>query len=109
MKHTVTLSILLGVLVLGFGCARLKSTTERTTTINPTNNVVTVTEKTRATGYTLFDANASLVKFSNRSGYTTNGTFGPGTYASGVNESSSTSNLTSIISAVAQGVVQGLK
>jgi hypothetical protein len=87
----------------------MRSTTYRTASTNPTNGVVSVTEKTVARAYTMFDANASLTKFSNRSGYTTNnsGTFGPGTYATGLTESSTSTNLADILGAVAAGVARG--
>ncbi len=90
-------------------CSYLRSDTRRTVATSPTNGVVTVSEFTKARGWTLFDANASLVKFSNRSGYTTNGSWGPGTYATGVNESSSASNVVAILQAIATGVAAGLK
>lgn len=101
--------MLTGLLALS-GCAYLKSTTSRTTTLT-TNGIPVVTETTTAKGYTLFDGNASLVKFRNQSGYSggTNGGWAPGTYASGVNESSNTTNLVNIIGAVAEGIVKGLK
>ncbi len=91
-------------------CSYLRSNTKRCVSTG-TNGVVTVTETTSARGWTLLDANASLVKFYNRSGYATNssGTFAPGTYAAGVNESSSSTGLVSVISAVAQGVAAGLR
>ena len=95
-----------GILLLA-GCAYMKSTTYRTVGTNPTNGVVSVTEKTVARAYTWFYANAQLTKFSNRSGYTTNGTWGPGTYANGLNESSTSTNLADIFGAIAQGVAKG--
>lgn len=90
------------LLVVGLlsGCAYLRSNTTRVISVDKFG-VNTTTEKTSARAITVFDANASLAKFSNRSGYTTNGTWGPGTYASGVNEQSSASNVVNIINALA--------
>ena len=88
------------------GCAYMSSQTIRST--NPTTG--TVTEITRAKAYAVFDSNAALTKFSNRSGYVSGtNVYAPGTYISGLNESSSSTNLVSILSAVAQGVANGLK
>ena len=97
--------------VVFVGCSFLHSTTSRTVTTNPANGVVTVVETTSARGVTVFDAQAALAKFYNRSGYVTNhsGTFAPGTYAAGVNESSSASNVVAILQAIATGVAAGLK
>ncbi len=99
----VALPLLMG------GCASLTSETTREVSTNPTNGVVTVIERTEAHGRTFLDANASFMKFYNRSGYATNsgGTFAPGTYAAGVNESSSSTNLDKIVQAVTAGAVQG--
>lgn len=98
------------------GCAAMISTTEREPVYSlyanqpgGTNQVVAFREVTHLKIMTLFDAQAQVAKTGNRSGYTTNGVWGPGTYASGVNEASSSSNLVDIISAVAQGVVSGMK
>ncbi len=85
-------------------CAYLRSTTTR-----GSDEYGQAVEKTTVRCYTLFDANAALAKFNNRSGYTTNGVFGPGTYVTGLNESASATNLVNIFQAVAQGVAQGLK
>jgi hypothetical protein len=70
----------------------------------------TVTETTSARAYALLDSNAALTKFINRSGYV-GGTnmYSPGTYISGLNENATSTNLANIISALAQGVVNGLK
>lgn len=105
------LSALLFTLV-GVSCSVLHSTTERR--VDPKTGVIT--EETHATGFTVLDGNASLAKFTNRSSpaTNTNGTvYAPGTYASGVEQQSSGSNLVLIISgvsgAVVQGVVSGVK
>ena len=105
MKKTSLL--ILTLLLATSACSYLRSTTLRST--DPKTGIVT--ETTTARGWTFFDANASLVKFRNQSGTSTNGTnsFAAGTYATGVNESSSATNLISMISAVAQGVAAGLK
>ena len=71
-----------------------------------------VTQSTKATAYALFDSNASLTKFNNRSSgidSTNRYAFSPGTYAAGINESASSTNLAAIIQALATGVVNGLK
>lgn len=96
---------MVAVLLLA-GCAYMHSTTTRAT--DPKTGVIT--ETTVATGYTMFDGNAQLAKFSNRSGYV-DGTnrLAPGTYVSGLQESSSSSNLVLILPGVAGAVVQGLK
>lgn len=106
-KMKTKLAITLAALLIGTGCSYLRSTTLRAT--DPKTGIVT--EKTTARGWTFLDANASLVKFRNQSGTSTNGTnsYAAGTYATGVNESSSSTNLISMISAVAQGVAAGLK
>ncbi len=93
------LTLLLPVLSLA-GCAFLHSVTY---------DPLTGKRSTSATAYTIFDANSTLVKFNNRASATTNGTWAPGTSIGSLNESSSTSNLVSIIGAVAQGVAAGLK
>ena len=100
--------LLILVLVLACpGCSYLRSTTWRTT--DPKTGVVT--EKTTARGWTFLDASSSLAKFRNQSGTSVIGTnsYAPGTYALGVNETSNSTNLNSIISSVAQGVAAGLK
>jgi hypothetical protein len=94
-------------LLVCVGCAYMHSTTIRA--LDPTTGIIT--ETTQAKAYALFDANSSVMKFRNQSGYSggTNGGFAPGTYMVGLNESSSTSNLVQIIQAVATGVVNGMK
>ena|SRR6266516_416627 len=98
-------SMLLCLLPLA-GCAYMHSTTTRAT--DPRTGIVTETTSARA--YAFFDSNAALTKFINRSGYV-GGTnmYAPGTYVSGLNESATSTNLVGIISAVASGVVKGLK
>ena len=67
---------------------------------NPTGtNVAPIAykETTHLRIRTLFDASAEVTKFSNRSGYTPHGAWGPGTYAAGVNDSSSGSNVVAIL------------
>jgi len=88
------------------GCAYMYSATTRSIDAN----TGIVTERTSARAYAFLDSNAALTKFANRSGYgTSTNMYAPGTYVSGLNESATSSNLSSIISAVAQGVVSGLK
>lgn len=106
MKRLFVTAVL-ALVLWSTGCAYLHSTTERST--DPKTGIVT--EKTYAKAYTIFDANANLTKFANRSGYTDGSTnkWAPGTYISNLNESSTTTNLVNIIGAVAQGIVQGMK
>jgi len=97
------------------GCSYLHSTTERipNATYAPigTNTLSTVgfTERTSVRVYTLFDGQANLTRFNNKSGYSTNGGFSPGSYVGTLNEASTSTNLVDIIGAVAKGVASGLK
>ena len=97
MKYSLVLCL------LACGCSSMISTTERMpifptyVTVNGTNQPVTFQEKTTLRIRTLFDANAEVAKFSNRSGYNAHGTWGPGTYAAGVNDSSTASNTVAIL------------
>ncbi len=80
------------------GCSTMISTTERNPVMMPgTTNVVAFSESTHLRIRTLFDAQAAVTKFSNRSGYNAHGTWGPGSYAAGVNDSSSGSNVVAIL------------
>ena len=101
MKPSLFLSCLV---VVSTSCSFLHSETKRTVDARGM-----ITETTSARAFTFFDANASLTKFRNQSSSSSTNQWAAGTYISGLNESSSTTNLTSIISAVATGVVQGLK
>lgn len=85
----------LPVLLLLTGCAFIHSKTLRTT-----DSKGVVTETTTATGYSLFDANNSLAKFRNQSGPSSPTNFAAGTYVSQLNETSSTSNVVSILNAM---------
>lgn len=95
---------------LSAGCAYMASTTETYQTCG-TNSVPQLAGKTTMRGYSLFDANIALTKARNQSAMSgpTNSPYAPGTYMSGLNESATTTNLISIIQAVAAGVVQGMK
>ncbi len=78
------------------------STTERIPVVSQTYQgtngpTVAFKETTHIRIRTLFDANAAVAKMSNRSGYTTGKEWGPGTYAAGVNDSSSGSNVVAIL------------
>ena len=86
-------------------CSFLHSETKRV--LDPKTGVIS--ESTSARAFTLFDANASLTKFRNQSSPSATNQWAAGTFISGLNESSTSSNLTSIVAAVAAGVVQGLK
>lgn len=92
------------------GCAYLNSTTrhETITRHEGTNIVVDVVETTHGRAFTFMDANSSLTKFRNQSSPSTNGTntFAPGTFASGIGENSSGSNVVNIASSVAAAAVQ---
>lgn len=84
----------------------MHSTTARS--IDPKSGAITETTSARA--YALFDSNAALTKFVNRSGYVgATNIYAPGTYIGALNENASSTNLANIISAVAQGVASGLK
>jgi len=63
--------------------------------ISGTNNVQVVEQDTHARAFTFFDANSQLQKFRNGSGQTvwSSNDISAGTWASGLNESSSSSNL----------------
>lgn len=91
------------------GCAYLNSTTRHQTTTyyRGTNVVVEVVETTHGRAWTLLDANSSLTKFRNQSSPSTNGTntYAPGTFASGINESSSSTNLLNGVSQITAAAV----
>lgn len=89
------------------GCAYMTSTTTRVT--DPKTGIVT--EETKAIAYAMFDSKSSMLKFRNQSGYSggTNAGFSPGTYMAGVGQEATTTNLATIIQAVATGVVNGMK
>lgn len=96
------LNILIIPLVVMFtGCAYLSSDTKTPiyTVLNGTNPPTLLYATTHARAVTLFDANSTLTKFRNSNGGPTN-TYTSGTIASGVNESSSSSNLVQILNAV---------
>lgn len=92
----VVSAILLTIVSIVFvtGCAYTKSNTYSKTTIG-TNGVPIVEQYTHARAFTFFDAQSQLAKFRNGSSTTQWGTntISPGTWASGLNESSSSSNL----------------
>lgn len=82
------------------GCALLSSHTVTPVVVNVNGTNVVAKATTDARAFTLFDANSSLTKFRNSNGGPTN-QFSAGTVASGVNESSTASNLVAIINAAA--------
>jgi hypothetical protein len=100
MKHLYLLTV---AAILTAGCSSMISVTERTpiyptyVTVSGTNQPIGFKESTTLRIRTLFDANAEVAKFSNRSGYTVHGSWGPGTYAAGVNDTSSGSNVVQIL------------
>lgn len=81
------------------GCAYLASDTKTPTLEAGTTNVVAYAT-THARVWTLFDAQSQLTKFRNSNGGPTNN-FSSGTAMSGVNESSTSSNLVQIFQAAA--------
>lgn len=81
------------------GCAYLDSDTSTPVFAPGTTNVIGFAT-THARSTTFFDANASLAKFRNSNGGPTN-TYTAGTVATGINESSSASNVVAIINAAA--------
>jgi hypothetical protein len=88
------------------GCAYMKSNTHSVTRyeiLNGTNHVQVVEQDTHSRAFTLFDANSSLTKFRNGSSDSTLGTntIAPGTYASGINESASATNVVAVANALA--------
>jgi len=97
MKYSLVLCL------LAAGCSSMISTTERTpiyptyVSVSATNEPTAFKEKTTLRIRTLFDAKSEVTKMSNRSGYNAKGTWGPGTYAAGVNDSSSGSNVVAIL------------
>ena len=96
-------SSVLALLLLTAGCSSMISETERTpvyptyVSVSATNEPTAFREKTTLRIRTLFDAKSEVAKMSNRSGYNAKGTWGPGTYAAGVNDSSSGSNVVQIL------------
>ena len=94
--------IIIPLLALLTGCAYLNSTTVRKYPIQIGTNTVMCIETTHGRAVTFLDANSTLTKFHNSSSTTTIGTntYGPGTYASGINESSSTTNLPATLNAL---------
>jgi hypothetical protein len=91
------------------GCAYLNSTTrhETVTRYEGTNVVTDVVETTHGRAFTLLDANSTLTRFRNQSSASTVGTntYAPGTFASGINESSSSSNLLNGVSQITAAAV----
>jgi hypothetical protein len=61
--------------------------------------------------FTIFDANSNLAKAANQSSMSgpTNSPYSPGTHLSGLNQTSSSTNLAAILGAMAEGVVKGMK
>lgn len=97
VKSAVVALLLLTLLTISgtTGCAYLDSDTHQWT---GTNGVVH--SETHARAYTVFDANNQLTKFRNSNGGPSN-VWTSGTTISGLNESSSASNVVAIINAAA--------
>jgi len=95
VKITPAQPVDLLLLLSGSGCAYVNS---NTATYDPTSGKLIA--KTHARATTFFDANAQLSKFRNSTGGATN-TFTQGTAVTGLNESSSASNVVAIINAAA--------
>ncbi len=75
-----------------------------------TNGVPVMTnyvEKTHATAYTLWDANSQLTKFRNQSSPSRYGSnsFAPGTYLSGLNEASTSTNINQLAADITAAAV----
>jgi hypothetical protein len=106
IKYSILLAALL---CAGNGCAYLNSTTKHETKTyhQGTNTVVEVVETTHGRAWTFMDANSTLTKFRNGSSATILGTnvYSPGTFASGINESSSGSNVVNIANAVVSAAI----
>jgi hypothetical protein len=102
--------VLLPTLLL-CGCAYLNSTTKHKTSsyYEGTNLVTCTVETTHGRAFTLLDANSTLTKFRNQSSTSYNGTntYAPGTFASGINENSNTTNAAATINALT-GLLQAV-
>jgi hypothetical protein len=94
------------VAIIATGCAYMKSNTYSETRYE-TNSVAIVYQSTHARAFTFFDANSSLTKFRNGSAQTQWGSnsIAPGTYASGLDQSSSSSNLLAIAQVLSQAAM----
>lgn len=90
------------------GCAYLSSHTVTPVPYTLGTNVVYVRATTDARAVTFFDSQNQLTKFRNSNGGPTN-TYTAGTVASGVNESSSASNVVAIINAAAGAAANAAK
>lgn len=108
-KFTILLSAATALLFAGNGCAYLNSTTrhETVTRHEGTNVVTDVVETTHGRAWTFMDANSSLTRFRNASSTSTVGTniYSPGTFASGINENSSGSNVVNIANSIVSAAI----
>lgn len=86
------------LLLLCVGCAYVSSQTEDASGI-----------KTHVRAFTVLDSQSQLTKFANRGTLTQSNQWAPGTTIGSLNQDSNSSNLVNIISAVAEGVVKGVK
>ena len=94
------------------GCARLHSVTYRNYPVMLSNGVVTNgVERTELTISTLWDATSTLTRAKNQSGPSSYGsnTFAPGTYVANLDQSSTSTNINDIISAVVSAAVKAAK
>ena len=95
----IPLSLACGIVLLS-GCAFLSSHTVTPVVVNVNGTNVIAKATTDARAWTFFDANSVLAKFRNSNGGPTN-TYTAGTVASGINESSSSSNIVQLLNDVA--------
>lgn len=110
VKLLIATAILSTFVFSSTGCAYLNSTTRhetRTYYHQGTNTVAVVIETTHGRAWTFMDATSTLTRFRNQSSSSTIGTntYAPGTFASGINESSSGSNAVNIATAVITAAV----
>jgi hypothetical protein len=93
--------------ILFMGCAYMKSNTHSVTRIE-TNGVQIVEQDTHSRAFTFMDANSTLAKFRNGSDKSTIGTntVAAGTWASGLEQNSSSVGVSNIVSAALNLAVQ---
>jgi hypothetical protein len=98
---------ILPAVAMAFGCAYMKSNTHSISHMT-TNGVEIVEQDTHSRAWTFMDANSSLARFRNGSDKTTLGTnvISAGTYASGINENSSSVGVSNIVAAAINLAIQ---
>lgn len=107
MKHirslTLTILALFTLLTTQPGCSYLRSVT-----IKKTDAGGIVTEKTTVRAYSLWDGTANLTKFRNTTGGNPSNHLAGGTYIGSLTETSSSTNIVSLLGVVAEGVAKGV-